>query len=289
MKKLLSMLGAVLVLAAGPAARAASVTNSVSDLAIAPDALATLLRSLNTPDTYNRLFLTLTNSVFGGANQSNSYFQFVRDLNLKFKAFDATGAGEKAGLGVEYDYNKSIAGRTIGATNPVGLSLAFHAKGNVAFDQERNPDDFLETGLKFHVFQSRGGWEPRMVEEIPADRTKISPLQQLTDEIYLRKKKGNMTEAERQLDPDWQAFLNYVRNHLDTQFFWDAAGNLALESNQDFSKQQWAYGLQVGGVVRAWRDDSAWARWNVLDWPFATIRFLSGADKEFTPDRKSVV
>ena len=85
MKKLLSMLGAVLVLASGPAARAERVTNSVSDLALAPDALATLLSSLNTPDTYNRLFTTLTNSVFGGANQSNSYFQFVRDLNLKFK------------------------------------------------------------------------------------------------------------------------------------------------------------------------------------------------------------
>src|ERR1039457_6138233 len=234
---------------------------------------------INSPDTYNNVLKVLLEPQFG---KTNKLMGLISDLNIKFKAFDATKTGDKVGLGFEYSYDKSFAGAVIktNADSPMDLSLSFHAKGNVAFDKNKNPNDFLDTGLKFELFQSIGGVDPRIYKKdaFAANRQAQYNASTITNQV----------REEIDADPRWKEWQDIVKRALINQFFYDVAGNVSLESNQTFSKKQWAYGLQVGGVVRAWNDDAPLARFNLLDYPFAGLRYLTGADREWKPSGQAI-
>ena len=74
------------------------------------------------------------------------------------------------------------------------------------------------------------------------------------------------------------SYLSYT-----DQYFFAFNPRFSFESNQDFSQKQFVYGgdLQLG--AKAWNNKSTLAVLNVFDYPFALIRWATGADKTFTP------
>src|SRR6185369_494825 len=66
---------------------------------------------------------------------------------------------------------------------------------------------------------------------------------------------------------------------LSDQFYWEVAGNAALESDQKFDRKQWTYGVRAAFEVKAWNDASALAKFNLLDYPFAATRALTGYEE----------
>lgn len=245
--------------------------------------------ALHSPDTYNALVGALRNQIVG--DNTNAYLQLIKDFNINFKVFDADSAGGEAGLGFDYSFDRSVVGRTINPDkdNPLGLSFAVHAKGNVAFDQKKNPDDFLDSGASIHLFQSVGGWEPtvrqQLISKTRPDGTtfETTEAQELINGLDL-----SLTEDQRSKDEQWRKFFDFIDQRSRLQIFWDVAGNFSLESNQDFSRKQMAYGLKLGGLVRAWNPNSPWARWNVLDYPFAAIRYLTRTDENWSPSGQAL-
>jgi hypothetical protein len=214
--------------------------------------------------------------------KSNAFFGIINDLHLKFKVFDTTSAGQDAALGLEYSYDKAVMGHTLRSNTPDPISMSFNvsARGNVAFDRDENPDDFLDSKVQFHFFQSIGGIDPTVSTEEQA-----AALQQAL--LDAAKVKG-ISPEQFDSSPEWRAVKDRIIHRLKTQYFWDLSGNAGLESDQGFVQKQWVYGAQLGGVVRAWNPDSAMAKFNLFDWPFAMLRYLTGADSEWKPSGQAI-
>lgn len=205
---------------------------------------------------------------------AKSGLTLLRDLNLKFKTFRVNGQDNSAALGVSYSYSKDIsrnifAEKTATAT---GVSLALQADGNVAFEQRVNPQDFLDSKLAFQLFHSIGGVVDR------ADTAIFNRLNELEFQLA-----GVEDEQELNASPLWQEYVSTVTEFLSTQFYIDLALKGGLESNQDFSLTQAAYGLQLGLDLKAWNQHATLAKLNIPDWPFAVIRLLTGLDDELRP------
>src|SRR6185436_935344 len=99
----------------------------------------------------------------------------------------------------------------------------------------------------------------------------------------LFRKFAEMEPADIVSTPEWKTIEEVRENVLGTELFWDVAGHATLESNQDFSSTQAAYGLQGGLVFREWRADGAFSLFNFFDYPAALVRLLTGMDKSFSP------
>jgi hypothetical protein len=230
---------------------------------------------LKDPDTLNQVLTTLRGRAEGSAGNIGALAGALKDLNVRFKTFEAKD-GADSSLGLEYSYEKSLRNHELDSRlgHPMSLSFTVRAKGNIAFDPKRNPADFLDTGASFDLFGSKGGFEP----VVDAKRWQTE-LGELTD----RASEFTGTPEELDASPVWKEIESRVNAQLSTQYFWRASGNFSLESNQDFTKRQYAYGFLASGVIRAWNPKSAWADFNVFDWPFAGLRYLTGADASFQP------
>jgi hypothetical protein len=279
------LLSAILLLAmsapAAPAAEtdaAASARALIETLALAPGARQALRASLDDPDTLNQALDALKEPAFG--RDGKGLGGILSALNMRFKAFDTQGVAGGSALGLTYAYDKAMMGHELdrSAGYPLSLTVNLHAKGDVAFDAAKNPNDFLDTGASFNVFGSKDGFEP------VADSAGWAARAQ---ELIVASAKFTGTPEELDRSRQWLEFQRLVQQRLSTQYFWRVSGNLSLESNQDFTSRQSAYGLQVGGVIRAWNEESAWAQFNFLDWPFAALRYLTGADREFHPSGRA--
>jgi hypothetical protein len=243
------------------------------------NARTSLRNQVRDPDTLNALVMRLQDPML---QKSNALFGIVNDLHLKFKVFDTTSSGQDAALGLAYDYDKALMGHTLRSNTPDPISMSFNvaARGNVAFDRTENPDDFLDSKVQFHFFQAIGGMNPTISTEAQA-----AELQQaLLDAAKVR----NIPPEQFDASPEWRAVKDRIIHRLNTQYFWDLSGNAGLESDQSFVQKQWVYGAQLGGVVRAWNPDSALARFNLFDWPFAMLRYLTGADAQWRPSGQAI-
>jgi hypothetical protein len=223
---------------------------------------------------------SLRNRAAGSAGGAGALAGALTALNLRFKAFEAK-AGTDSSLGLEYSYEKSLKSHELDATvgHPLSLSFTARAKGNIAFNPKRNPADFLDTGASFDLFGSKGGFEP--VVDTARWQAEMQQLNVLAAQL-----KG--TPDELDASPVWKEIEAKVNGRLSTQYFWRASGSFALESNQDFTQRQYAYGFLASGVIRAWNPKSAWAGFNVLDWPFAGLRYLTGAEPKFQPSGRAL-
>ena len=70
-----------------------------------------------------------------------------------------------------------------------------------------------------------------------------------------------------------------IKNH----YHFTVGVNAGLEANQDFSSKQFAYGAQFRFSAKAYSDKNPLAQLNILDYPFALIRFLTGTDARIEP------
>jgi hypothetical protein len=203
-----------------------------------------------------------------------SGISFLRDVNLKFKTFRTNGQDNNAALGLSYSYSKDVKKDLYSQTSSSssGLSFAVKADGNLSFDRQLNPEDFLDSRLSFHFFHSHGGVVNR------ADTSVANRLNDLEDELTM------ITDPDSLImSPVWSEFMSTVSGHLTTQFYLDLSLRAGLESDQDFRQKQYVYGIHLGLDLKAWNKESYLANLNIFDWPFAVLRVFTGYDRELSP------
>ncbi len=211
------------------------------------------------------------NEVLGRAFPGNERWRLLKDLKLRFTTFEAT-KGDRKGLGLAYTYAKDIKRQSFSqqGVNQTGLGLSVRAEGNIAFERRFNPRDFLKSAVVFDLFHTRGG----AVRTSDEDARKLNDLQlQLTA----------LSREELRRSPVLTDFLAIMTRHLSTQVYLEAAASGGLESDQSFDHTQYTAGGSLGLDLKAWDRGSALAQWNLFDWPFAAIRYLTGTDQRFTP------
>jgi hypothetical protein len=211
--------------------------------------------------------------------------RLLEDLNIQFKTFERDSDGELA-LGFSYDFAKSLLASDEASARAVELV----ASGNVAFDQESNPDDFLVTAVRMRSFGSHafGGGDSRAAraETLPdpgPDALAAFDPQRFAE---LATRFAEMpSSADVRADPDFQAlarsYFESIERELPPELIWDFDLHAAYESNQDFSSRQVAFGSSLGGRFVSWDPGAGASRWNVFDYPTAALRWLAGQDEDF--------
>lgn len=198
--------------------------------------------------------------------KSASSYTFIRDLNIKPKTFQSGSMG--ATLGLEYNYDNSWTKITHkkNALFIQDYSLAFN--GNLAFKKQLNPNSFLESTFAYNGVFSWGGM-PHEIDDATSDK-----IEALEDSILARRERH---EPYMDLYKQVNSFIT-----VSDQFYLGIKGKLGYETNQDFSKQQFAPGILIGLGAKGWNKNEALRYLNILDYPFAFIRLLTGTDKTFT-------
>jgi hypothetical protein len=206
---------------------------------------------------------------------------FLRDIDFKFKIFDATDDGTPLSGGFAYAYEKDIRDHEfqVKGLDYADLDLSFSSRGNVAFDSDVNPEDFLDTKINFGFYGSHGGTRGPMT---PEDHERY---------ITLTQELSNLSTAELRTSPKKQELLKLARSYLTNQVGFDLGGKVAFETDQTFSHRQMVYGGELGLVVSGWErfDATTWnetstlAKFNLVDYPFAVIRWATGFDQGFAP------
>jgi len=271
-------------------ARSAAATTPPSELgssAVAPSAPA--VQAPTAADRFDELTKKLVaelpklgvtdpdmlNGVLGLAPAGSGLARFLEGIQFRFKAFESSDMDGQAALGFEYGFEKHISDPGALADGKTSWWTAdFYSFGNVAFDQDVNPDDFLRTGLKFHS-QGYSDDAPRLAE-FQADALQKALLEaaQFTG-----------TPEEVDASPAWKRFDSQLRQDWASkttyQAFWDWGADIAMESNQDFSRRQYTYGLAASGILRSPNADTSISRMNFFDYPTALLRLLTGKDESF--------
>jgi hypothetical protein len=220
-------------------------------------------RALEDPETLNPILQELF---------ADDRWRLLKDLNLRFVSFEANRADVR-GLGLAYEYAKTLKRENLidRGTHQASLAFVLNAAGNVAFDRDINPRDFLQADAKFALRRSRGG----AVTTTPEVRQRLAEL---------RTRLAMISEpAELDASPLWAEYLATIAPNLTTQVYLDLGASGGIESDQSFDQTQYVYAIDLGIDVKAWGPGSRLAAWNVFDWPFAAIRYLAGTDPRFTP------
>lgn len=198
---------------------------------------------------------------------------FLKDVDFKIKGFETKNSENT--LGFSYNYNKTneLTEYKYDAKKNLttGMSWNFLAKGNVAFDSRINPKDFLDTRISISGFRDYGG-----ISKV-ATATTFQTIYDLDSEW------PNL-EGEA-LQENRQKVKRIVSSFLSTQTYIDYDINVGLESNQRFTQKQWTYGTKIAIDIKSYGKKSRLGNWNILDYPFALLRILSGYDNstEFKP------
>jgi hypothetical protein len=256
-------------------------TNSIS-ISKVPSGI---LDALGRQDVFDQLTSTLLNSLFvnnqtTGTKQTNAFLQFINDWHVRPKVFQATSGSNNVSFGVEFDYNKSLAHHVLNENcdNPMGLSLNVSAKGDVAVDAKNNPNNLIEAGGSFHLFQGIGGIDPTFNATPEAQRV-------LLDAVNLEAKAA--TAGKRPIDdPAYQQLVKEFTAHMRPHFFYDLQAHGTLETDQQFQNKQWTYGGKLALVFRDWRAKSDVGYFNVFDYPFAMVRALLNKE-DFQPSGRT--
>jgi hypothetical protein len=220
-----------------------------------------LMGFFRTPETINTLNKVWQDNVITES-------RLLKDLNIKFKTFKVNNADSSFGLGLSYSFSKDVTKKRLSPGSQAGISLSLQTEGNVAFEKNINPEDFLNSHISFHLFKSWGGTFSTTTSALRDSLNKW--------EIDL----ALIEEGETLLkSPVLEKFVSLSKSHLADQFYADFYFSGGLESNQDFTHKQYTYGANLGIDIKLWRNDFL----NVFDWPFAAIRWLSGYDDELTP------
>ncbi|NCS89791.1 MAG: hypothetical protein GW789_13795 [Ignavibacteria bacterium] len=194
----------------------------------------------------------------------------LNGLSVSLKTFQSVTPESANALGFSYEYQKDMQRYFLEkeGTTTSGISLSLSANGNVAFIEELNPNNFLSSKAAIHFFRSWGG-------ALRVDEQTATLLNQIEDELVLLDDVDGSTL--------WNSFLAVAVSHLTTQIYVDLSLTGGLESNQSFTKKNYTLGGRLGFDLKAWNDNSLLAKWNIFDYPFAVIRFLTATEDDFIP------
>lgn len=204
--------------------------------------------------------------------------------HLRIKAFEGSDDGDLA-LGFEYDFAKSIA-----VSKESNGALDFIADGNVAFDRDENPNDFLWTSLRARWLGSPvfGSSSHDLRQQLAAETP--GPTREHIEKFNTQARQLSESGASREAILESQAFQELRRDHLaalqrtlSPELVWDFDLHAGLESTQDFSSRQWVFGPSISGRLLSWNPDTRLSRLNVFDFPGAALRWFTGQDEGFRP------
>ena len=239
---------------------------------------AGILRVLDDEDPLKSLAVPLMTTVLQ-TDHTNGLLGFINDWHLRPKFFHAPdSASDDSVLGFEYHYQKSIANRVFDETwkNPMGISLAVEAQGDVAVEASKNPNNLLETSAELHLFQGLGGIDPQYKNSAEAAAEFQRELMKNIQDEDFRNQRGKA----------YGEMAKKMTAHIRPQLFWDLQAHGTLEADQQILDKQWAYGGKLSFAFRDWKSKSTVGWFNVLDYPFAAVRWL--VDKEeFQPSGRT--
>ncbi|MFA6151854.1 MAG: hypothetical protein WC716_11080 [Chitinophagaceae bacterium] len=220
---------------------------------------------INNPELYNTLWKNFIDQAY---KQDSAKWMLLKDLNVQFKTFQTTD-NPAASLGFTYDFNYDYAKYTEHNKNRISNSIGVSAKGNVAFRKQFNPADFLETKVHYHYSHFIGG-------VVKQEDTAI-----FTELNNIRFKLAGLTNMQSKEAVElWEQLGKKMV--MSNQYYYGLSPKFAFESNQDFSQKQFTPGVYIDLGAKAWNEKNILSHLNILDYPFAALRYITGTDKTFT-------
>lgn len=213
----------------------------------------------NNPVYWNRVLEFLENYISG---KDTTYGKWLNELNLEFKTFQNQDS-TRSSLGLSYDFKLERAKiREKGALRN-GIGLALESKGNIAFNKEVNPYDFLNSKIVLNLFRLGGGVT---VKETDKD---------LSYYAGLRRKLAVYNSADEILaSPEWKEMND--KFVLSNSWIIKYDLNAGIESNQDFTQKQYTGGIRFGAGLKSWDKTNLTSKLNIIDYPFELIRRITG-------------
>jgi hypothetical protein len=219
---------------------------------------------LNDPQLYNQVW----NKVYGSLRDEKNLAP-LKNLMIEFKTFQLQDSN-KTSLGFSYAWNYDInKARNADYTRSSFVANA-NVSGNVAFKKENNPNDFQEAKLSLGQIGFLGG----IVRK--ADSTQARKLNTIRQQLA-----GIDNKDELKNSPLWEELTTAMG--ISNHYHYAINANGGWEGTQDFSKSQVTFGMQGRLSAKAYANTNLLARLNILDYPFALIRYLIGTDKNLEP------
>ena len=211
--------------------------------------------------------------------------RLLEDMRLDLRALEGGKDGDVA-LALGIDLAKVV--RAPAADS--APSLDFLVEGLLAFEQDRNPDDFVATTLRLRWSGTKRLGPETAARAAVADALEVpehEALRALDAERFERLSARFDPAAPETLATDLDfAFLSerYFESlapRLADELAWAFDLHAALESNQDFSSRQVVAGASLAGRLITWDPDSRASRYDLFDLPAALLRWLAGEDERF--------
>lgn len=219
---------------------------------------------LNDPGLYNDIWNHVHNSLRDKENQP-----IFKNLKLRFKTFQASDSN-KTSLGFGYNWNYDINRKKNTDYERTGFLAKINTEGNVAFKKSLNPADFQQAHLILGKYGFLGGTVKKVDKEVTAALNAVNQkLASITDKDELKR------------SPLWNEITEAMG--ITNQYHYDISLLGGWEGSQDFSKGQVTYGGQLRFSAKAYSNKNVLAHLNILDYPFALIRFLTGTDGSVEP------
>jgi hypothetical protein len=224
-----------------------------------------LNKNIDDPKLYNDAWNTFLNFV---SSKDSSAWNLLKDMNVVFKTFQSTTGPSAVGFSYDFTYNYNKFTKT--DKSRTSNSLNFKARGNVSFNRDVNPNDFLDTSLDYAFTKFYGG----VVKK--ADSATFTKLNAIEDQLALLNN-PNGSEAQKL----WEQYYSYLQ--YSDQYYISFSPELSLESNQNFTNKQFVYSGNLALGMKSWDKNSTLSSLNIFDYPFALIRWVTGTDKKFQP------
>ncbi|MDH5801923.1 MAG: hypothetical protein OEZ68_14040 [Gammaproteobacteria bacterium] len=202
---------------------------------------------------------------------------FFDQLNIELKSFEIGNGSTGAALGFSYAYDEPAWVEPLQAPTMenryrrIELIAGLSANGNIAFNSRNNPRSFLDTRVNLGIWFDRSP-KPSTDKQEQQLAEKLSKLDS-ADPKYNSLNKS-LVDLHRQLPPI-SALSMSARMYL------------GMESDQTFSRRQRTVGLDFSTAYLSYHQTDDYshstlaAQLNILDYPFALIRMLSG--ENFVP------
>jgi hypothetical protein len=219
---------------------------------------------LNDPGLYNKLWGHVYNHI-----REKDQRNLTKNLQIQFKTFESNDSNVLS-LGFSYNWDIDLQGQKETSYQRNGFTVKLNTSGNVAFKKELNPLDFQQARLVFGHYGFLGGivnvLEPDMVKRLNEIKLKLASIED---------------EDELKNSPLWNELTQAmgIKNH----YYYDFTINGGWEGTQDFTTNDINYGAQLRFSAKSYSDNNVLARSNILDYPFALIRYLSKTDGSVTP------
>jgi hypothetical protein len=219
---------------------------------------------LNDPELYNEIWGRVYNSIRPKKDQL-----LFKNLKIHFKTFQATDSN-KTSLGLSYKWDYEINKKKNTDYERSEFIAKINLRGNIAFKKQLNPVDFQSAKLEIGTNGFRGGTVNRSTAAITTELNKINQqLAAIEDEDELANSKlwNELTKAMG----------------ITNQYHYNFSAVGGWEGSQDFSKSQVTYGGQLRFSAKSYADKNMLAQLNILDYPFALIRYITGTDRSLSP------